>query len=182
LLLNIDLHERQADSTLKLALRMQSAGAGATLNVRDYDLGVFFNFATYDPPFGIASALLSSGQTSVLRNSSLRAALGRWPAAIADGVEDQLMLHEISTARIQPLLENSVENMQPVHASYTEETVHIDYSRAILNTKSDIIVSQELWNVLFHHYARNLVTLSDLELTGIQLTELIDLVAQELGD
>lgn len=41
LLLNIDLHERQADSTLKLALRMQSAGAGATLNVRDYDLGVF---------------------------------------------------------------------------------------------------------------------------------------------
>ena len=92
------------------------------------------------------------------------------------------MLHEISTTRIQPLLENSVENMQPVHASYTEETVHIDYSRAILNTKSDIIVSQELWNVLFHHYARNLVTLSDLERTGIQLTELIDLVAQELGD
>ena len=129
----------------------------------------------------IASILLAFAlQASILRNPELRAALGRWPAAIADGVEDQMMLMQIGTDRIFPLVQRSIANMQPVHASNIAEQISRDSSLADLSGSSNIVVSRELWNLLYQRHARIKIAQGDLGRTRVQLIELIDLVNQEL--
>lgn len=148
------LHDLQADSSQSIADNMAAAGEGAIILVNNHDIATLFNHATYDPPFGITSALLSSGQTSILRNSELRAALGRWPAAIADGKEDPMMLMKLGTDRIFPMVQRSVANMQPVHASNIAEQINRDSNLAVLDSSSEIVASRELWNVLYQRHAR----------------------------
>ncbi len=174
------LHDLQADSSKSIANNMIAAGAGAIILVNNHEIATLFNHPTYDPPFGIASALLASGQASILRNPELRAALGRWPAAIADGVEDQMMLMQIGTDRIFPLVQRSIANMQPVHASNIAEQISRDSSLADLSGSSNIVVSRELWNLLYQRHARIKIAQGDLGRTRVQLIELIDLVNQEL--
>ena len=170
----------QEIACLDLADSMRKAGAGAAVMVNNHDVATMFNYPTYDPPFGIAGALLNSGQTSILSNAELRAALGRWPAAIADAVEDQLLLERIGTERIAPLLQRSMVSMQPVHASNIEEQLARDSSFAVLEGSSEIVASQELWNVLYQRNARTRVAIGDLGRTRAQLIELIELVEKEL--
>ncbi len=174
------LHELQAESSKSIADIMVAAGEGAVILVNNHEIATLFNYATYDPPFGITSALLESGQTSILTNPDLRTALGRWPAAISDGVEDQMMLMRLGTTRISPLVQRSVANMELVYASNIVAQIYRDSSLAVLDGDSEIVSSRELWNLLYERHARIKVTLGDLGRTRVQLLELIELVNQEL--
>jgi hypothetical protein len=176
----IDLLELQAISSVSLADSMRAAGDGATTMVNNHDVATMFNYPTYDPPFGIAGALLDSGQASILGSAELRAALGRWPAAIADGVEDQMMLMRLGEDRIAPLVQQNIANMQPVHAANTLEQLARDSSLADLEGSSEITASRELWNVLYRRSERTRLALGDLGRTRMQLLQLMELVEGEL--
>jgi hypothetical protein len=176
----LDLQNLQADSSKAVADNMVAAGEGVNVLVSNHEIATLFNHSTYDPPFGITSALLGSGQTSILGNSELRAALGRWPAAIADGVEDQMMVMKLGTDQIAPLVQQSVADMGPVHASNIVEAINRDSSLAVLEGSSEINSTRELWNLLYQRNARIRIAVGDLGRTRVQLLELIDLVKQEL--
>jgi hypothetical protein len=176
----LSLMELQATSSMGLADTMREAGEGEMATVNSHDVATMFNYATYDPPFGIAGALLDSGQASILSNAELRAALGRWPAAIADAVEDQILLERMGMERIGPLVQRSIINMKPVYTSNIEEQLNRDSSFAILDSESEIVASRELWNVLYQRHTRTLVAMGDLGRARQQLLQLIDLVDGEL--
>ena len=79
-----------------------------------------------------------------------------------------------------PLIQRSIANMQPVHASNIAEQLARDSDLAVLEGGSEIAASRELWNLLYLRNANTQVALGDLGRTRVQLIELIDLVGQEL--
>ncbi len=177
---HIRVHEEHADAAKSIADQLVAAGPTMMVSVRDRQIAELVNNPTYDPPFGIAGALLDSGQASLIRNPKLRAALGRWPAAIADGVEDQIMLLEHAKNRIEPLLHRSVHNMQPAYYANTLTESARDSDVATADTSSEIVASPEFWNSLYQRHSRTRIAQADLRRTREQLLELIELVNQEL--
>ena len=178
--LQIDVHEIHAENVLTVADALAAAGDGATIEVDDQAIMSLTHNPTYDPPFGIASALLASGQTSVLTNADLRAALGRWPAAVADGYEDQAMLVESSTSYLAPLLQQSIADMRSPYMAQMSNESSRTFPREPLGTASGVTASPALWNALYERHARSRVAISDLGRTRVQLIELIGLVEGEL--
>lgn len=157
-----------------------AAGPGEIIRANDQLIVHLLNNPTFDPPFGIASALLASGQTSVLRSADLRAALGRWPAAIADGYEDQAMLLETGSRHLAPLLQRSVANMRSAYAANAIHESERSFGEGGVVTSSEIVGSPDLWNALYERHARTQIAMADLGRTRVQLQELIDLVASQL--
>lgn len=178
--LQLEVHEIHATNTLDVADALATAGDGATIEVDNRSVMSLVHNPTYDPPFGIASALLASGQTSVLGSADLRAALGRWPAAVADGYEDQTMLLESSINYLAPLLQKSMSDMRTAYLTQLDNESARRFPREPLGTVSEITASPALWNALYERHARTMVAISDLGRTRTQLVELIALVEGEL--
>ena len=65
-----------------------------------------------------------------------------------------MMLMKLGTDRIFPMVQRSVANMQPVHASNIAEQINRDSNLAVLDSSSEIVASRELWNVLYQRHAR----------------------------
>ncbi len=175
----VEAHVAHGEATIMLADRLVAAGEGEAVTVDEQVIVHLLNNPTFDPPSGIANALLASGQTSVLANADLRAALGRWPAAIADGYEDQIMLLETGSRHLAPLLQRSILNMGGAYAANAEQESGRQFSSELTGRDAEITASAELWNALYERHARTKIAMADLARTREQLIELIDLVAAE---
>lgn len=176
----LEAHAAHAQATLALADKLFAEGDGSTVPVDDQVFVHLLNNPTFDPPSGIAGALLASGQTSVLTNAELRAALGRWPAAVADGYEDQAMLLETGSRYLAPLLQRSVVSMRNAYAANADQESRRRFRAGKAGTEAMVTASPELWNALYARHARITVAMADLGRTREQLVELIDLVGGEL--
>ena len=176
----LDIYVYLERATETVADLLSSNGWGTVMVADTLLAGVIFDMS-YDPPTGTATTLLSSGQIDLLRSLELRSALAAWPAAIEDGVEEQLSSWRLGDERLEPLLQAAVPNLGPTYAvlSYWQKEKRIVSGAS--ESETAVSASPELWNVVYQQLTmiRNArVDLVDITLDHLQRLEA--LVTQEL--
>lgn len=91
-----------ASSELLDQLRMADRGAPVSVNGRLF-LGVLSS-PTYSPTDATLGAALSSGKIELLGSLELRKELAAWEQLLADTSEDEVMIRQILTQRLIPVL------------------------------------------------------------------------------
>ncbi len=176
----LDKYAYLEPATKTVADLLARNGAGTVMVPDTLLAGVIYDMS-YNPPTGTATTLLSSGQVDLLQSLPLRSALAGWPAAIEDGLEEQLSSWDLGDERLEPLLQAAVPNLGPTYAvmSLWQE------ERRIVNGASEgetaVTASAELWNAIYQQLTmiRNArVDLVEGTLNHLQWLEA--LVAQEL--
>jgi len=88
---------------------LSQTGPNATLSIAPDSLGQLiwdFNWVyTVEPPDGVLSGLISSGQLGLISSTALRDDLANWPSAIRDLHTSEASMSEIVDARLVPYLD-----------------------------------------------------------------------------
>jgi len=177
----LDIYVYLERATKTVADLLEANGVG-TVTVADTLLaGVIFDMS-YDPPTGTATTLLASGQIDLLRNLELRRALAAWPAAIEDGVEEQLSSWRLGDDHLEPLLQGAVGNLGP---TYSVMALWSREKRIVSHASEEsraVTASPELWNAVYQQLSMIRNARTDLVgVTQAHLDKLETLVARELG-
>lgn len=64
---------------------------------------------TYDATTNALDAAVASGQIEIIRNEAIRAELANWRRSLADTREDELLVRQITTEQVVPLLSREMD-------------------------------------------------------------------------
>ena len=176
----LEIYEYLEPATRAVADALAENGPGP-VTVADTLLAAVILDMSYDPPTGTATALLASGQVGVLRSLELRATLAGWPAAIQDGVEEQLSSWRLGDEHLEPLLQGAVPNLGP---AYRVMNLWQHERRIVRGSSQDETVvnaTPELWNAVYQQLTMIRNARMDLvNVTQRHLLRLEALVAEEI--
>ena len=71
-------------------------------------VGTLIFLATVEPPTGVLTSLITSGQLGLIQNPELRTALASWQAVLADTQEDEDQVTRQVETRMYPYLDSRV--------------------------------------------------------------------------
>jgi len=98
-------HERQADAALELYAIAVGKRSRPERPVLDSLLEKSFLFAgSFNSADGVLQSVLASGEIALIRDDSLRHALGAWPGMLEDATEDEVWIWEDVQDRFIPFL------------------------------------------------------------------------------
>jgi hypothetical protein len=141
-------YEYVDQATALVAKQLSDAGSGSVITIADTLLAGLLLEMSYDPPMGTVSTLLSSGQLELLEDLELRTVIAGWPAAVADGVEEQQRLWDLADNQVKPLLHEAVPDLGPAYRILSVWEARREILNEGISSVSAVTASPPLWNVL----------------------------------
>ena len=132
---------------------------------------------TLDPPSGVLSSLLASGQLSLIQNEELRAALASWDSLLDDLRGDEQLAFQLVTEQLGPYLDRRV-SLRAV------ESLGDGYSSGTSDFPSgfrDVLADREFENLLHGRAGNTYWILASYDQALDALTRIRSILRHELG-
>ena len=167
---SIERHGRMVASAERI-LEMSFGNIPVPENVRQDIRSTFFSYRSTNNAGGTLTALLSSGEISVIRNPELRRKIAAWPSILEDATEEEQVVVRIREQIFIPFVARRLHLML-----VAEDTGRMDEA---LSQFKALLGDDELESVVKLSAMLKLGAQEPLVLASNYLRELIELIAAE---
>ena len=177
LAVRLDGARRMARGNLALRDAVAKSGAMQRVSIADSLILSVISGPTYEPATNTLDAALASGQIDAIRSDAIQAELANWSRLLVDTREDELLVREITTDQVVPLLAEQVEL-----STFYDRMLPWFFGEGAgsASTHTEVQASSALVGLLSQRGFYMDFAASDLAAMSASLDRLIELIASEL--